>query len=315
MLSRVHNRWLKVARLSWVSVFGLTVFGWLAFGLGLLGLLEFKGRLAPPPLSATPCIDDKISFLRNRDLSKVRIIGAGSSATWRNLDMSVFGLDPTRALNAAPCFLHIDQTAFLVNLLMEMMPNLQDVITIVSPRDFEDCSPQFRQIFDPALGSAFIKKQIPVWLPYVVNMRAPYILRTATTLPSERALNAQDAYGTSPLKQAFGWRFPPVFDERCFVAFRSYSLSMAQKHVRLWIATVPTMPEWAASYDASGSLIEEWTHRLRALSQSGTRIVDGREISFRNEQFADPIHLLSPFHREFSQFIAERSFFGSKRER
>src|SRR6478735_7264952 len=89
----------KVARLSWVSVFGLTVTGWVVFGVGLSTLLEFKGRLAPPPLSATPCIDDKISFLRNRDLSKVRIIGAGSSATWRNLDMSVFGLDPTRALN------------------------------------------------------------------------------------------------------------------------------------------------------------------------------------------------------------------------
>jgi hypothetical protein len=178
MLSAIFNRWSNVAGLSWVAVFGLTVLGWLVFGVGLLGLLEFKGRLAPPPLSATTCIDEKVSFLRNRDLSQVRIMGAGSSATWRNLDMSVFGLDPTRALNAAPCFLHIDQTAFLVSLLVEMMPNLQNVITIVAPRDFEDCSPQFTQIFDPALGAAFIQKQIPVWLPYVVNMRAPYILRT-----------------------------------------------------------------------------------------------------------------------------------------
>jgi hypothetical protein len=315
MLSTILNRWSIVARLSWVSVFGLTVLGWLVFGVGLLGLLEFKGRLAPPPLSATLCIDEKISFLRNRDLSQVRIMGAGSSATWRNLDMSVFGLDPTKALNAAPCFLHIDQTAFLVSLLAEMMPNLQNVITIVAPRDFENCSPQLTQIFDPALGTAFIQKQIPVWLPYVVNMRAPYILRTAITLPSERAFNAQDAYGSSPLKQAFSWRPAPVFDERCFVAFKNYSLAMAQKHVRLWIATVPTMPEWADSYDPTGVIIKEWTHRLKALSQSGTQIVDGREISFRSEQFADSVHLLSPFHHEFSQFVAERSLFGVKLER
>jgi hypothetical protein len=253
--------------------------------------------------------------LRNRDLSQVRIMGAGSSATWRNLDMSVFGLDPTRALNAAPCYLHIDQTAFLVSLLAEMMPNLQNVITIVAPRDFEDCSPQSTQIFDPDLGVAFIQNRIPVWLPYVVNMRAPYILRTAITLPSERALNAQDAYGSSPLKQAISWRPAPVFDERCFVAFKQYSLNMAQKHIQLWIATVPTMPEWADSYDPTGVIIEEWTHRLKALSQNGTQIVDGREISFRSDQFADSVHLLSPFQREFSQFIAERSLFGVKRER
>src|ERR1700736_4792592 len=239
MLSTILNRWPNVARLSWVSVFGLTVLGWLVFGIGLLALLQFKGRLAPPPLSATACIDEKISFLRNRDLSQVRIMGAGSSATWRNLDMSVFGLDPNRALNGATCFLHIDQTAFLVSLLAEMMPNLQNVITIVAPRDFENCSPQFTQIFDPGLGAAFIQNRIPVWLPYVINMRAPYILRTAITLPSERAFNAQDAYGSSPLKQAFSWRPAPVFDERCFVAFKNYSLAMAQKHVRLWIATVP----------------------------------------------------------------------------
>jgi hypothetical protein len=315
MLSTILNRRSNVARLSWVSVFGLTVSGWLVFGIGLLALLEFKGRLAPPPLSATACIDEKISFLRDRDLSQVRIMGAGSSATWRNLDMSVFGLDPTRALNAAPCYLHIDQTAFLVSLLAEMMPNLQNVITIGAPRDFEDCPPQFTQIFDPSLGAVFIQKQIPVWLPYVVNMRAPYILRTAITLPSERALNAQDAYGSSPLKQAVSWRPAPVFDERCFVAFKNYSLNMAQKHVRLWIATVPTMPEWADSYDPTGIIVKEWTHRLKALSQSGTKLVDGREISFRSEQFADPVHLLSPFHHEFSQFIAERIRFGSKLER
>jgi hypothetical protein len=315
MLSTIVNRWSNVGRLSWVSVFGLTVLGWLLFGVGILALLEFKGRLAPPPLSATACIDEKISFLRNRDLSQVRLMAAGSSATWRNLDMSVFGLDPTRALNAAPCYLHIDQTAFLVSLLAEMMPNLQNVITIVAPRDFEDCSPQATQIFDPALGVAFIQNRIPVWLPYVVNMRAPYILRTAITLPSERALNAQDAYGSSPLKQAISWRPAPVFDERCFVAFKQYSLSMAQKHIRLWIVTVPTMPEWADSYDPTGAIIEEWTHRLKALSQNGTQIVDGREISFRSDQFADSVHLLSPFQREFSQFIAERSLFGVKRER
>src|ERR1700733_1378977 len=314
MLSTILNRCSNVTRLSWVFVFCLTVSGWLSFGVGLLALLEFKGRLAPPPLSATACIDEKISFLRNRDLSQVRLMAAGSSATWRNLDMSVFGLDPTRALNAAPCYLHIDQTAFLVSLLAEMMPNLQNVITIVAPRDFEDCSPQLTQIFDPALGAAFIQNRIPVWLPYVVNMRAPYILRTAITLPSERALDAQDAYGSSPLKQAISWRPAPVFDERCFVAFKQYSLDMAQKHIRLWIATVPTMPEWADSYDPTGVIIEEWTHRLKALSQNGTQIVDGREISFRSNQFADSVHLLSPFHHEFSQFIAERSL-GLKRER
>src|SRR6266850_961795 len=110
---------------SWIAIFGLTVSGWLVIGALFLFLLEFTGRLAPPPLAATACIDEKVRFLRNRDLSQVQIMGAGSSTTWRNLDMAVFGLDPTRAVNAAPCFLQINQTAFFVDLLMQLMPNLQ----------------------------------------------------------------------------------------------------------------------------------------------------------------------------------------------
>jgi hypothetical protein len=150
-----------IARLSWVSIFGFTLSVWVALGAAFLILLQFTGHLAAPPLTATACIDEKMNFLRNRDLSQVRVMAAGSSATWRNLDMAAFGLDPARALNAAPCFLHIDQTDFFVNSLMEIMPKLQSVITVVAPRDFESCDPQETQFFEPVLGSWFLKRRMP----------------------------------------------------------------------------------------------------------------------------------------------------------
>lgn len=297
------------ARLSWISIFGLTVSGWLVIGVAFLFLLQLTGRLAAPPLTATSCIDEKLSFLRGKDLSQVQIMAAGSSATWRNLDMSFFGPDPTKAINAAPCFLYIDQTAFFVNLLMELMPNLERVITVVAPRDFEKCSPEETQIFEPALGEWFLQNRIPAWLPFLINMKATYLVRTALTLPQERAsgLLDFDAYGSSPLTKSLAWRPRPTFDERCFAAFERYSRRMAQKDVPLVIATVPTMPEWADSFDSTGEIVDTWVHRLKALAQKGTLVIDGREISFRNEQFADPVHLLSPFHRDYSRFVAQRS--------
>jgi hypothetical protein len=295
-----------LARLPWVSIFGLTVSVWLALGAAFLFLLQFTGHLAAPPLTATACIDEKISFLRNRDLSQVRIMAAGSSATWRNLDMAAFGLDPARALNAAPCFLHIDQTDYFVNLLMEMMPNLQSVITVVAPRDFESCSPQETQIFEPVLGSWFLKRRIPAWVPFIINMKSTYLLKTALSVSQERASGslAFDDYGGSPMTQANSWRPALGFDERCFTAFEKYSRRMAERGTPLVIATIPIMPNWADTFDRR--TIDEWANRLKALAQSGTRVIDGREISFRSEQFADPVHLLSPFHKHYSRFIVQR---------
>jgi hypothetical protein len=297
-----------VPRLSWISIFGLTVSGWLVIGALFLFLLESTARLAPPPLAATACIDEKLSFLRNRDLSQVQIMGAGSSATWRNLDMAVFGLDPTRAVNAAPCFLQINQTAFFVDLLRQLTPNLHRVITVVAPRDFERCSPQETPIFEPVLGSWFLQRRIPAWLPFIINMKASYLVKTALTLPQERAsgLLDFDDYGASPLTQAKVWRPAPVFDERCFIAFEKYSLRMAEIGVPLVIATIPIMPEWADTFDPTGWIVEEWVNRLKVLAQKGTHVIDGREKFFRSEQFADPVHLLTPFHKDYSRFIAQR---------
>src|SRR3954471_25072065 len=96
----------------WLTAFFLVLCGWLIVGAGGFIWLSFAGRLVAPPLVGTACIDEKLNFLRESQLSTIRIMAVGSSATWRNLDMTVFGLDPSEAINAAPCLLYVNQTDF-----------------------------------------------------------------------------------------------------------------------------------------------------------------------------------------------------------
>ena len=87
----------------------------------LLLALATTNRLPAPPLTATACIDEKLAFARSAALGEATLIAVGSSATWRNLDMQRLeqAMPTGRALNVATCYLYVDQTAFLSELLLE----------------------------------------------------------------------------------------------------------------------------------------------------------------------------------------------------
>lgn len=148
---------------------------------GLHMALAHQALLPPPPLAATDCIDGKLALLRDAPLEDRTLIAVGSSVTWRNLDMGLLErrLPGVRAYNAAPCFLHVDQTAFLTGLLLERAPQLRTVLSVMAPRDFESCGPQDAAFVDEDLARAYLAGQVPGWLPYVTGFRPLYLAREA----------------------------------------------------------------------------------------------------------------------------------------
>ncbi|MFC7610056.1 hypothetical protein [Teichococcus aestuarii] len=160
--------------------FLLTVLALILAGAGVLAgghmALARIGRLPDPPLTATWCIDEKLAALRDVALEDRVLLALGSSATWRNLDMPLIAvqLGDERVYNAAPCYLHIDQTAFLASFLLDRAPQVRTVMVVLAPRDFESCPAEATAFFDTALGDAYLSGLVPSWLPYVTGFRPLY---------------------------------------------------------------------------------------------------------------------------------------------
>jgi hypothetical protein len=287
--------------------FNLAFCGLLALGIaGATTLvIAFEDRLPPPPFTATRCIDDKFRFLHEHDLAGVNLVAVGSSVTMHNLDLAVLrdripGVVP---LNAAPCHLHVDQTAYMVRFLLDHMPEVNTVLTVISPRDFKSCRPSDLVFFDDDLAN---------WYVFGKHTAAPVYLQGLGSSVFVKALlsgaNGRpdwDPYGTHPMHA----RRPMVdialqWDSACFRALAELEQLTSERGVRLIVATFPPMPSWATQFDPQGRGLESWHVALReTLKNPATLLVDGRELQLPEAAFADPLHLLWPHPRQLTQYI------------
>ena len=177
------------------------------FGV-LLWSLARVDRLPPPPLTADSCIDEKFKFLAEHDIGDVDFIAVGSSVTWRNLDMSAFrhkGL-AQRPLNAAPCYLHIGETAYYTEFLLGHMKKVEDrFVSVVSPRDFEQCSGPKEPFFSATLANAYVfdgLSSFPIYLdefPAGRLLQADLQIKGMRTDPDYYFTMMMDEYGSGPL--------------------------------------------------------------------------------------------------------------------
>lgn len=300
-----------------LTIFLLLVLGGMGLLAGVHAALAYRGLLPAPPLVATNCIDEKFALLRDTPLDDRTMIAVGSSATWRNLDMAVLerGFPGARAYNAAPCYLHIDQTDYMTDFLLDRMPRVDTVIVVVAPRDFEACPAPARAFFDRDLADAYLDGLIPRWLPYVTGFRPVYLAREVLD-PTEPKLSeeqvAEDRYGSSILRFQAQWRPAPAFDETCYSALSALEETVAEHGARLVLATLPVMPEWRAAFDPDGKVVETWTRKMQAaLKRPDTLLIDGRALDWGDERFADPVHVLYPHHTAFSDFVAQAMKQGS----
>ena len=148
------------------------------------------GRLPAPPVTATNCIDEKFKFLHETDIRNPGLIAVGSSVTWRNLDFSVFaehyGKD-IEPLNAAPCFLYVNQTAYLTDFLLDNMPSVKSVMSVFSMRDFSACAVSPTEFFRREDAEGYVFDKRPGWHLYLKNFRPVSFARDVVDLPGMRS--------------------------------------------------------------------------------------------------------------------------------
>jgi hypothetical protein len=270
------------------------------------------GLLTAPPITGTACLNEKFAFLRTAPLADQTFLAVGSSATWRNLDMAVLErrLPGARAINAASCYLHVDQTAHLAEFLLQRMPRVDTVLAVLVPRDFEACPPHETAFFEPQLAAAYLSGSAPAWVPYVTGFRPLWLLREAWRIRKERVLDdaraTQDAHGSSVLHRPAGY-FPELkFDPRCEEGLSRLEAAAAARGARLVVATLPTAPRWAAAFDPDGALVEAWTRGVASsLRLADSVLIDGRALDWNDARFADPVHVLHPNHTHFTAFLAD----------
>ncbi len=72
------------------------------------------------------------------------------------------------------------------------------------------------------------------------------------------------------------------------------------------VATLPTMPAWAATFDPDGAHRRglDAAHR-RSLRRPDSLLIDGRALGWDDTHFADPVHVILPHHTAFTEFIAD----------
>ena len=300
-----HQRFLEYL----VTFLALGVLGL----LGMLYVLNAIGSLPPPPVTATYCIDEKFKFLAERDLDDVDLLAVGSSVTWRNLDMTPFVARGVaeRPLNAAPCYLHMDQVAFLARFLLDHLDRVKTVVSVVAPRDFANCNEAERAFFSPDRAAPYVFEGASPLYVYITNFRPTPFLRDAWHIAEKRSSPKvfgplfMDGYGSGPIEGTSTWSPPPRFDGTCFDALADLEAMLAERGVRLVLVSFPSSPDWLAAHDPHGDVTREFESRLRAsLSDDGSLFQPSAAFAFDRSRYFDYVHLQWEGAQEFSSTVA-----------
>jgi hypothetical protein len=265
-----------------------------------LAMLDRIGMLPPPPFTASLCIDEKFKFLAERsDLEEVDLIAVGSSVTWRNLEMSAFektGL-ARRPLNAAPCFLHVSEIVSYTAFLLDYMPNVRTVVSVMAPRDFAECISPREDFFSHALAASYVFGALPAFHIYLTNRSQAKFVRDILQIKAMRSdplsqfTLVMDNYGSGPLRKVNTFLPKPVLADECFDALTELERTVASAGATLILATFPLQPEWHALYDPDGTLVKAFEERVRtAFRLPSTAFIGAAQTSDESLLHADAVH-------------------------
>ncbi|WP_152048259.1 hypothetical protein [Aureimonas psammosilenae] len=289
------------------TIFATTV----AFSALMLTLAAAKS-LPAPPLTGTSCIDEKFKFLANNKLDDVDFIAVGSSLTWRNVDVRAFeqhGL-AKKAVNAAPCFLQISQTAFLTDFLLSKMPSVSTVLAVVAPRDFENCNAPQDSFFSVDQAAPYIfDKSSPATI-YARNFRLIGFLtdaasvREARTRPDSLNNLVIDAKGGGPIEVKSSWLPAPKLDDACFDSLRELERVVNGGGAKLLVVSFPQSPSWGQTHDPAGVIRADFDARIRRALSDRAMFISQDVFHASEDAYADAVHLTWQIAQQFSQAIA-----------
>ena len=281
--------------------------------LTMLYVLNAIGSLPAPPITATYCIDEKFKFLaEQQELEQADLLAVGSSVTWRNLDMAPFAAKglAERPINAAPCYLHMDQIVFLTRFLLDRLTQVETVISVVAPRDFANCNEAEREFFSPDRAAPYVfDGASPLYL-YIMNFRPIPFIRDAWNIAEKRASPKafgplfMDAYGSGPIEGTSAWSAAPHFDDRCFAALAEFEQMLAERDVQLVLVSFPSSPDWRSQHDPQGEVTQSFEARLRDSLRDDSLFTPSGAFTFDRSIYFDYVHLQWQGAQAFSSTIA-----------
>jgi hypothetical protein len=276
---------------------------------GALIVLEAHDRLPSPPVSGTWCIDNRFAWLkRTPEWREAGFIAVGSSTTWRNLDFAVAPAEVTRQgiINAAPCFLTINQTRYMTEYLLERAPATKTVLTVLTMRDLEGCSRNQTAFFDPHVADQYTAGNGYDWWLYFRNFRFRDIFLHALYADERRPEMQYDRFGSGPITRvvaAVGHPADP--DPGCYAELTRLGTMLQAKRIQFIAVIFPVMRAWAERYDDTGSQRASFRARVKgAIASTNAILVDGMaDWPAPNSAFTDPLHLQWPEAAAFTRFV------------
>lgn len=273
--------------------------------LGALGLLALLGRLPPPAIANSLCVDEKLAFHRANPPRDPTVLVIGSSVAWRGFDGATFAktVPGARALNGAFCGLSAAQSAFVADWWLDRLPSARDVVMIAAPQDLADCTSRPAAAFDRPTADAFVFDDRPAWSYYLRRFDLRSLVRNAAHVAGLRSgadpLNALvfTPSGDGPMDTGASQAslmYGPVgrADPACLGAVRRLALRLAGEGRRFLVAATPLHPEWRRRFDPDGRLEAAMDASLRgALAGTGAIYWEGDGAVSESSAFTDAIHL------------------------
>jgi hypothetical protein len=303
---RTRRLWTLFAQTADASVYlrALGIAGLVYLSAGAAGLvgLDAIDRLPAPPISGTNCIDEKFKFLHETDIRSPDLIAVGSSVTWHSVDIAPFANrygGAVTALNAAPCYLMVNETSFLIDFYLDNLPDVHTVLSVFAMRDFESCDGP-GDFFDTDEARRYIFERDPSWLLYFKNFRPVGFIQDILHIQKMRSgidprnTMKMDRFGSSKLLIE-----PPEIREdtrvsaNCFQFVEKTARSLDGRGVQWIVVLLPPMPSWIDAYDTGGARDEFWrTNVASRLESTRAILLDGADdLPLQDTHFTDPAHI------------------------
>ena len=271
-----------------------------AFAGGLM-LLDYTGRLPPPPLSNRISFDEKLRFIRESGPIAPTVLAVGSSQTVNHFNGAVlrdlYGPE-VRPLNGGAWSIGPDKLKFLIDFYLSWFTSVKHIITVTSLPDFGYCTARDAEFFDTKDAADYAFRGAAAF-PFYFQYFDPFgLLQTAFLRQNERlALSDADEFGSLRRLREQGLKPPAPFsydiDDTCFAALRDVATNLSARGIAFTVVLAPLKPAYVVEFDPEGNLRDYLFDGVeKALENTGARLIDANEVmAYRDEDFWDSMHL------------------------